>query len=215
MGTSAIVTPAAQAASGGGVQPKTQTIVVQQSPQPTQQPSTIHLPNTPVPKEQLNLNGSPQIINPVAPLNPATIPLPPSVANALQSINEKVVAKQRAAAAKQIVPPPVSPPPQIIKQEVTLTQAAGEGSPPSGGGGGGGAGGNSPLFYYFMPGSVPYNLDSSGGATVQVATRDGSVTTAQLVSVPASSVQGGNSATATASGGNSTGWVLEGGSSKM
>ena len=54
------------------------------------------MPNQPIPKEMLNINNgqiTTQVVQP-QPLNPATIPLPPSVASALQSINDKVTAKQ-------------------------------------------------------------------------------------------------------------------------
>eukprot|EP00095_Tigriopus_kingsejongensis_P002910 maker-scaffold336_size202805-snap-gene-1.35 protein:Tk02910 transcript:maker-scaffold336_size202805-snap-gene-1.35-mRNA-1 annotation:"zinc finger protein 729-like" len=84
--------------------PEPKTIIVQQS---------ISLPNQPVPRELLNLNGNVQQVVQHQPLNPATIPLPPSVASALQSINEKVAAKQaKMAAAKLMSQTPV--PPQTI-----------------------------------------------------------------------------------------------------
>jgi hypothetical protein len=71
--------------------------------------NTVHLPSQPVPKELLNINGQQQQVQPIhEPLNPANIPLPPSVASALQFINEKVTARQNkqkamaeAAAARQ------------------------------------------------------------------------------------------------------------------
>ena len=56
-------------------------------------PNAVHLPSTPVPKELLNINGGGTRVvtqSMMEPLNPANIPLPPSVASALQSINEKV-----------------------------------------------------------------------------------------------------------------------------
>ena len=115
-GTGPVNIPPPNAATvTAGPQGLTKTIVVQQAAaQPTattvaiqpQSPttnnivtsSTVHLPSTPVPKELLNINGqATQVVTQriVEPLNPATIPLPPQVASALQSINEKVTRQQR------------------------------------------------------------------------------------------------------------------------
>ena len=75
---------------------------------------------------------------------------------------------------------------------------------------------NGPLFYYLMPGSVPYSLTADGGTTVQVKTSDGSIATAQLVTVPSGAIHvgasgaqssNGNAANATANG--PTSWILE------
>merc|ERR1711881_752986 len=78
----------------------------------------------------------------------------------------------------------------------------------------GGSSGNGPLFYYLMPGSVPYSLTGDGGATVQVKTSDGSIATAQLVTVPSGAIQSivqqsGNSSTVTnsSSSNNTTSWI--------
>ncbi|CAB4054974.1 KRAB [Lepeophtheirus salmonis] len=152
----------------------------------------IHLPNEPIPKEELEINGNPQEIhNSVAPLNPATIPLPPSVASALQLINEKVVAKQRAAAAAAasekrmvtLVQVPSSSAPNSSSTSITTTAASSsllshrhlikeedessENSPP--------------MLYYVLPGML--NLD--GGSTVRVQTGDGRMSTGQIVNVSA------------------------------
>lgn len=171
--------------------PDSKTIIVQQ---------TIQLPSHPVPKEQLNAaNGVTQVVQPPQPLNPATIPLPPSVATALQSINEKVAAKQaakQAALAKMAQAQPLAQvQPQTItitKQEPQIQQAqqmvalpanAQLAAAPSNG-----SNGSGPLFYYVMPGSVPYSLSSEGGTTVRLTTTEGNVTTAQLVSVPSGGV---------------------------
>ena len=161
----------------------TKTIVVQQ---------TVSLPSQPLPKEVLNMNGNAnqvQIIQQPAPLNPATIPLPPSVATALQSINEKVAARQAKQAIQNLATQPAPPPPQTItiaKQEapqvVAIPQAAVAAAGQSSNG--------SPLFYYVMPSNVPYNIASEGGTTVRVTTEGGNTSTAQLVSVPASAIQG-------------------------
>ena len=169
-------------ASPGG----TKTIIVQQ---------TVSLPSQPLPKEVLNMNGNAnqvQIIQQPAPLNPATIPLPPSVATALQSINEKVAArqaKQAKQAIQNLATQPAPPPPQTItiaKQEapqvVAIPQAAVAAAGTSSNG--------SPLFYYVMPSNAQYSIASDGGSnTVRVTTEGGNVSTAQLVSVPASAIQ--------------------------
>lgn len=167
--------------------------------------NTVHLPSTPVPKELLNINGQPQIVSRqvvAEPLNPATIPLPPSVASALQSINEKVTRQQRQKQMEEQQ--------QLIKSEPLITL---QGSPTGASGSQGssssnGANGGSPIFYYLMPGSVPYSLTADGGATVQVKTSDGSIATAQLMTVPSGTIQSviqqqNTPATST------TSWILE------
>ena len=197
-GTGPVTIPPPNSASAQGV---TKTIVVQQAPsapaaqvatvnpvavQP-QSPvnnivtsSTVHLPSTPVPKELLNINGqATQVVTQriVEPLNPATIPLPASVASALQSINEKVTRQQRQKQLEEQQ--------QVIKAEPIITL---QGSPTSTGSQSG-SNGSGPLFYYLMPGSVNYSLTGDGGTTVQVKTSDGSIATAQLVTVPSGSIQ--------------------------
>ena len=230
----------------------TKTIVVQQQPQQVPQSpqphnnlnvtsnSTVHLPSTPVPKELLNINGKTQVVSQrivqAEPLNPANIPLPPSVALALQSINDRVTKQQRQ---KQIEEQVVvhqqhqqqqvqvqqqqqqqQQHQQIIKTEPQNQIITLQGSPT----GGSGSSGNGPLFYYLMPGSVPYSLTGDGGATVQVKTSDGSIATAQLVTVPSGAIQSivqqsGSSPTVTTNstkgqqvvmqGDNNTSWILE------
>ena len=230
----------------------TKTIVVQQQPQQVPQSpqphnnlnvtsnSTVHLPSTPVPKELLNINGQTQVVSQrivqAEPLNPANIPLPPSVASALQSINDRVTKQQRQ---KQIEEQVVvhqqhqqqqvqvqqqqqqqQHQQQIIKTEPQNQIITLQGSPT----GGSGSSGNGPLFYYLMPGSVPYSLTGDGGATVQVKTSDGSIATAQLVTVPSGAIQSivqqsGSSPTVTTNstkgqqvvmqGDNNTSWILE------
>ena len=197
----------------------TKTILVQQ-PLPTSPTATatttnivtsntVHLPSTPVPKELLNINGQAtqaQVVEP--PFNPANVQLPQSVQLALQSINERVTKQQQRQ--KQIEEQQ-----QIIKTEPIITL---QGSPTGGSGGSGtgssSSGGNGPLFYYLMPGSVPYSLSGDGGTTVQVKTSDGSIATAQLVTVPSGAIQSviqqsSGSTTSTSSGSNSTSWILE------
>ena len=186
--------PAGILSSGQASPGDTKTIVVQQ---------TVSLPSQPLPKEVLNMNGNAnqvQIIQQPAPLNPATIPLPPSVATALQSINEKVAArhaKQAKQAIQNLATQPAPPPPPqtitIAKQEapqvVAIPQAAVAAASNSSNG--------SPIYYYMLPSNVPYSIASEGGATVRVTTEGGNVSTAQVVSVPASAIQGiqGNATT--------------------
>ena len=155
----------------------------------------ISLPNTPVPRELLNGPQPVQQPQPQQQLNPATIPLPPSVATALQSINDKVTARQSGKKAaqtanvvnssgqQQTIMLSTTPTKQEPQQQI-VSLAANQAVATSGSGSG-----NGPLFYYFMPGNVPYNLSSDGGATVRVTTSEGNVATAQLVSVPANAIQ--------------------------
>ncbi len=216
----AVATPSVilQSGSASGqqvVQQGDKTIIIQQ---------TVSLPSQPVPKEQL-VNGTAQQQQVVVqqPLNPATIPLPPSVASALQSINEKVAARQAKARQQQQQ--------QLQQQQpttITLHQQPKQESPASSAtqlvavpanaqlvaanGAGGGSNGNGPLFYYFMPGNVPYNISSEGGATVRVTTAEGNVATAQLISVPSNAIQGIQaSSTKDSSSVLPSGWVIEGG----
>lgn len=201
-GTGPVPLPPPNAASSN-LQTVTKTIIVQQPIQ--QQANTVNLPSTPVPKELLNINGqTTQVVQQVQPLNPANIPLPPSVASALQSINEKVTARQnkQKMQAATVIP----------KQEPIITL---QGSPTGGSGSGSSSSNSGPLFYYLMPGSVPYSLTSEGGATVQVKTSEGNIATAQLVTVPSSAIQsmihgsGSGSGSSGAGGGGGTSWILE------
>ena len=226
-GTGPVNIPPPNSASSASASGLTKTIVVQQStaagqvatqvtnPVQPQSPvnnivtsSTVHLPSTPVPKELLNINGQPtQVVTQriVEPLNPANIPLPPSVASALQSINEKVTRQQRQ---KQLEEQQQS----VIKAEPIITL---QGSPTGSQGGGSSNGGSGPLFYYLMPGSVNYSLTGDGGTTVQVKTSDGSIATAQLVTVPSGSIQSivqqsGNSGSVNSASNNvNSSWILE------
>ena len=146
----------------------------------------------------LNINNgqiTTQVVQP-QPLNPATIQLPPSVASALQSINDKVTAKQNkvkllgggvqpiittspSAAGQQSSV--IMSPKQEQHQQIIIQSPSDSSTSPTLNEGGSS---NGPLFYYLMPGSVPYNLMSDGGSTIQVKTADGSLATAQLVTVP-------------------------------
>jgi hypothetical protein len=214
----------------------TKTIIIQQQA-PGQQPQTIHLqtpskqqtsissptsltlPNQTQTKEMLNINNgqiTTQVVQP-QPLNPATIPLPPSVASALQSINDQVTAKQNkvkllgvggggigvqqqntiitSAAGQQSSV--IMSPKQEQHQQIILQSTSDSSTSPTLNEGGSS---NGPLFYYLMPGSAPYNLMSDGGSTIQVKTADGSLATAQLVTVPNNGVGSGNSASNTTNG---------------
>ncbi len=152
----------------------------------------------------MSVNGQPAavVVTQPQPLNPATIPLPPSVASALQSINEKVAAKQAKSKQQQVVKQEV--PAQVLALPANATLATTSSSSS-------GSNNSGPLFYYFMPGNVPYNLASEGGTTVRVTTGEGNVATAQLVSVPASAIQ---AVTQQSNGGGSSfpSWIIEGGS---
>merc|ERR1711981_847113 len=72
----------------------------------------------------------------------------------------------------------------------------------------GSSGSNGPLFYCLMPGSVPYSLTADGGTTVQVKTSDGSIATAQLVTVPSGAIHVQSGGSSTGGGGSSTGTVV-------
>ena len=203
-------------------------LIFQQPQSPTSMATTsnaVHLPSTPVPKELLNINGGTRVVTQsmMEPLNPANIPLPPSVASALQSINEKVrffhkmtifwchsrffisvtLKVTRQQRQKQLEAEAQA---TVVKTEPLISI---QGSPTGGTS-------NGPLFYYLMPGSVPYSLTADGGTTVQVKTSDGSIATAQLVTVPSGAIHvgasgaqssNGNAANATANG--PTSWILE------
>ncbi len=225
-GTGPITIPPPNTANSNNI--VTKTIVVQQPVSPQQQhgativtsPTTaVNLPIAPVPKELLNINGHsnhPVVIK-GEPLNPATIPLPPSVASALQQINDKVTARQQRAKQQlhlqeqqQVV---VKSEPLIMLQEsgnpsvVTVGGGQGQATGSSGSGSGNNSS-NGPLFYYLMPNSVQYSLTQDSGTTVQVKTSDGSIATAQLVTVPSNSIQSSGGTSSTAANSNSN-WILE------
>ena len=187
-------------------------------------PTSLTLPNQPIPKEMLSINNgqiTTQVVQP-QPLNPATIQLPPSVASALQSINDKVTAKQNKVKllgsnagngitlqqqnnpTTIITTSPsvtngqpsiiVSPKSEPQNQQIIIQSPSESSASPSSMNESGPS--NGPLFYYLMPGDVPYNLVSGGGGqTIQVKTADGNLATAQLVSVPNNSSGGTSSST--------------------
>jgi len=158
---------------------------------------TFSLPTEPVPKNQLGMaQPEPQIL--AAPLNPAQIQLPPSVATALQNMNQRT--KQNAATGIMLAAAAPSTP---VKQEQMAQFTAGgailkqiqgvleEGTQITLAGGSFpglmAAGGTPQVFYYVMPSNVqPFITDSSG--TLRGATSDGGTTT-QFVALPAGALQ--------------------------
>ena len=182
----------------------TKAITVVAAPQAMQQQQhsstmatiTFSLPTEPVPKNQLGIpQPEPQIM--VAPLNPAQIPLPPSVATALQNMNQRT--KQNASAQIVLAAAPTTP----VKQEQMTQFTAGgailkqiqgvleEGTQITLAGGSFpglmAAGGTPQVFYYVMPSNVqPFITDGSGN--LRGATGDGGTTT-QFVALPAGALQ--------------------------
>lgn len=176
----------------------------QQQPQQQQQQQhssqmatiTFTLPTEPVPKNQLGISQpEPQLL--AAPLNPAQIQLPPSVATALQNMNQRT--KQNAAAGIMLAAAPATPVKQeqltqftaggaILKQiqgvldegtQITLASGSFPGLMA--------AGGTPQVFYYVMPSNVqPFITDGTG--TLRGATADGGATT-QFVALPAGALQ--------------------------
>lgn len=177
-------------------------VAVTAAPQPVQQHSapmatiTFSLPTEPVPKNQLGLaQPEPQIL--AAPLNPAQIQLPPSVATALQNMNQRT--KQNASAGIMLAAAaPTTPVKQeqvaqftaggaILKQiqgvldegtQITLASGSFPGLMA--------AGGTPQVFYYVMPSNVQPFIADSG--TLRGATVDGGTTT-QFVALPAGALQ--------------------------
>jgi len=211
--------PAATRHPVAAAAPASAAVVASKSPAPAAAPPpsaaslatiTFSLPTEPVPKNQLGM-PQPELQIVAAPLNPAQIPLPPSVATALQSMNQKTSKPTMLALA---APPPPAATAAAVKPE-TVTQLV------AGGGGGhlvkqvqavveGGEGNqltfasgslppgfaaaglnaSTPLFYYFMPGAVPQYVAADGGpATVQVRVSTAEGGTAQLVTLPAGAIQ--------------------------
>ena len=187
----------APARTVSGLSPtKTITVSTAQAPNNSMATITFSLPTEPVPKNQLGMAPDPF----PAPLNPAHIQLPPSVATALQNMNQK--AKPSGIMLASTTP---------VKQE-TVTQISGghvikqiqgviEGGDgtqltlaPSGSFPGiVAANGGPQVFYYVMPSNVQplitEGVRASGGegATQFVALPAGAL---QAASVPVSSVNG-------------------------
>jgi hypothetical protein len=189
-------------------QPRTVTIASQPSPQkalalpvqpaPTQNMATLtfSLPTEPVPKNQLGL--APPIMQPQT-LNPAQIALPPSVATALQTMNQKAAKQQAVQVVQTAGNTQIIKMPQGMQQGGQLIQLEGEGGqqivqmvsgaslPP----GLVAAAGNQPMFYYFMPSAAvqpSYTATESG--TIRVAASEGGPT--QVFTLPAGAFQGGS-----------------------
>ena len=162
----------------------TKAITVVAAPQAMQQQQHSSTMAT-IPKNQLGIpQPEPQIM--VAPLNPAQIPLPPSVATALQNMNQRT--KQNASAQIVLAAAPTTP----VKQEQMTQFTAGgailkqiqgvleEGTQITLAGGSFpglmAAGGTPQVFYYVMPSNVqPFITDGSGN--LRGATGDGGTTT--------------------------------------
>ena len=186
--------------------PRTVTLATQPSPKavavaippPAQNMATLtfSLPTEPVPKNQLGLAPEPQMIQ-TQTLNPAQITLPPSVATALQTMNQKAANKQQV----QVVQAGGGA--QIIKQVQAggqLIQLEGEGGqqfqmisgaslPP----GLVAASGSQPMFYYFMPSAAavqPSYTAAEGGAIRVAQASEGGPT--QVFTLPAGAFQAGS-----------------------
>ena len=185
------VTLASQQAS-----PKAAVPVAVQPPAGQQSMATLtfSLPTEPVPKNQLGLAPEPQVIQ-TQTLNPAQITLPPSVATALQTMNQKAASKQQV----QVVQAGGGA--QIIKQVQAggqLIQLEGEGGqqfqmisgaslPP----GLVAAAGSQPMFYYFMPSTAvqpSYTAATEGGSIRVASASEGTPT--QVFTLPAGAFQG-------------------------
>ena len=185
------------------------TVQAQPAPPPAQQapaasPSqvatiTFSLPTEPVPKAQLGLPQPEQQF--VQPLNPAQIALPPSVATALQNLNQKAVKPGTAPAAATAVV--MAAPSQAVKQEQQMQILKQVQIVDSGEAGGAqqifaggalppgliqaGAGSAHPQFFYcIVPGAAVQPYAVEGGA-IRVSTGEGQ--TAQLVTIPSGAFQ--------------------------
>eukprot|EP00090_Calanus_glacialis_P024552 TRINITY_DN38185_c0_g1_i1.p1 TRINITY_DN38185_c0_g1~~TRINITY_DN38185_c0_g1_i1.p1 ORF type:complete len:210 (+),score=72.91 TRINITY_DN38185_c0_g1_i1:96-632(+) len=132
----------------------------------------------------------PQIIQ--APLNPAHITLPPSVATALQNWNQKAKPTMVAVAAPPQHQTPVKQEQMQIMKQIQIVDG-GDGNQMVLAGGGAlppglvaAQGGTQPLFYYFMPGAAVQPYAAEGGP-IRVSTGEGG--TAQLVTLPPGAFQ--------------------------
>ena len=188
----------------------------QPPPPPVQNSSmatiTFSLPTEPVPKNQLGLAPDPPPQPVYAPLNPAQIQLPPSVAAALQSMNNKVTSKQQqqhqatvapAAAAPAVVlaAAPTTPVKQealttaqipgghVIKQIQGTAVEAGDGSQITLASSFPGiiSSGGPQVFYYVMPPNTVQPLITEGATTVRATGPEGGAT--QFLALPAGTIQ--------------------------
>ena len=194
------------------------SVAIASTPQPHQNSSsmatiTFSLPTEPVPKNQLGLAPDPPQPQVYAPLNPAQIQLPPSVAAALQNMNNKVANKPVVAnsspAGIVLATAPTTPVKQesasiahlagghVIKQiqGATALEAADGNQIAIAAGSFPGliSSGGPQVFYYVMPGPMqPLMTESTavrateGGATQFLALPAGAI----QATVPVSSVNG-------------------------
>ena len=147
---------------------------------------TFNLPTEPVPKNQLGLQTEPPQYVQQQTLNPAQITLPPSVATALQNMNQK--AKPSSVA--------ISPSSQTLKQEQQMQVVkqvqlvdGGDGQFLATTAGGSplvsaGSGSGQPQFFYCIVPGPQYAVE---GGAIKVSTADGG--TAQLVTLPPGAFQ--------------------------
>ena len=188
--------PAAPAAAVQAAKPVqvVQTAAQSAAQQQQQQLATItfSLPTEPVPKNQLGL-PQPEPQQFIQPLNPAQITLPPSVATALQNLNQKT-AKPAAATTMVAVAAPaqaaVKQEQQVVKQ-VQLVEPGGDGGQISFATAGGlppglvTTGGSHPqFFYYLMPGTA---VQGEGGGAAQLVTLPPGTGLVQAAQLPAAS----------------------------
>ena len=191
------VVPAPQAAS------RTSKPVQVQVQQPTTSSSqmatiTFNLPTEPVPKNQLGIQQQQQQAEQqyVQPLNPAQITLPPSVASALQNMNQKAKPSSGAMVAVSQPSAPVKQEQQVqvLKQVQIMDGADGQQLIAAGGSltqgivAGAGSAAHPQFFYVMMPGAaVQYPAVAAEGGAIRVSTAEGQ--TAQLVTLPSSAFQ--------------------------
>ena len=193
------ITIVSPARSGSQIHAHSPAKVVTVSAAPQQAPSslatiTFSLPTEPVPKNQLGMAPEPQHIF-STPLNPAHIQLPPSVATALQNMNQKakpgnfVVAAAPTTPVKQEQITQITPGGHVIKQIQGVIDGEGGQLALAGGSFPGlvAAGGGPQVIYYVMPSTVQ-SLATGGevGATQFVALPAGAL----QATVPVSSVNG-------------------------
>lgn len=182
-----VVSPNRTGSSATTLSP-TKTITVS-APQANQQLATItfSLPTEPVPKNQLGMAPEPQVF--AAPLNPAHIQLPASVATALQNMNQKtkhagfVLAAAPTTPVKQEQVTQISTGGHVLKQIQGVIEGEGNQLTLASGSFPGlmAAGGSPQVFYYVMPSTVQPIMDGRGGG-------DGGATT-QFVALPAGALQ--------------------------
>jgi hypothetical protein len=183
------------------------TVVSSHQPQNSSMATiTFSLPTEPVPKNQLGLAPDPPQ-HVYAPLNPAQIQLPPSVAAALQNMNSKVVSNKHAMATSSpagivLAAAPTTP----VKQEASIAHLAGghvikqfQGATAFDAGDGNQitlaagsfpgliSGGGPQVFYYVMPNTMQPLMAESQTALRTTTGADGGTT--QFLALPAGALQ--------------------------